>query len=290
MQEAFFDALPEPLRAAWEQPESRATIAAWLDGALEEARRAWGPLDEDAFARHLASRATFVDDVDALVRLHAVDLALASACLRGEPRAIESLEREVRPVVLRALQRTRLDGGDRDDVGAAIREELVFGRDGKPPLLATYSGRGSLKGWAHAIASRLGVKRQRDLDRHVVTDDLEPLVPVVTGPDVTLDRHRHRRLFDAAFTAAVRALETRERNLLRQHYLDGLGIDDLGAMYRVHRATAARWLIGARQAIFDRVKTLLAENLSPAEVNELLIDPDSDFALSLSRIFEEPRG
>ena len=40
---------------------------------------------------------------------------------------------------------------------------------------------------------------------------------------------------------AFAALESRERNLLRYALGDGLSVDAIGTLYRVHRATAARW-------------------------------------------------
>ena len=52
-----------------------------------------------------------------------------------------------------------------------------------------------------------------------------------------------------AFDVALRSLPAREQTLLRQHVIDGLTIDQLGALYHVHRATAARSLERARQAI-----------------------------------------
>jgi hypothetical protein len=38
----------------------------------------------------------------------------------------------------------------------------------------------------------------------------------------------------------VRTLSRRDRNLLRYQYFDHLTVDDIGALHRVHRATAAR--------------------------------------------------
>lgn len=48
--------------------------------------------------------------------------------------------------------------------------------------------------------------------------------------------------FKFALTLAIDELSVRDRNLLRQSVLDGLTIDQLGKLYRVHRATAARWV------------------------------------------------
>jgi len=56
--------------------------------------------------------------------------------------------------------------------------------------------------------------------------------------------------------------------LLHQHALDGLSIDKLAAFYRVHRATTARWLDAARQAVLDGTRRELVSRLQ-LSVNEL---------------------
>jgi transposase len=36
---------------------------------------------------------------------------------------------------------------------------------------------------------------------------------------------------------------------LRYHHVDGLNIDEIGAIYRVHRVTAFRWLEKAKEQL-----------------------------------------
>jgi RNA polymerase sigma-70 factor (ECF subfamily) len=43
--------------------------------------------------------------------------------------------------------------------------------------------------------------------------------------------------------------------------IDGLTIDDIGAIYRVHRATAARWLVGIRDKLVEQTRGRLAAKL-----------------------------
>ena len=49
--------------------------------------------------------------------------------------------------------------------------------------------------------------------------------------------------------------------LLRFHHLDGLTVDDLARMYNVHRATAARWVAAAREAVFEETRLRLHDRL-----------------------------
>ena len=64
----------------------------------------------------------------------------------------------------------------------------------------------------------------------------------------------YRRAFREAFTAAMGTLDAREKNLLRQHFVDGLTIDEIGPLYEVHRATAARWVSRARERLLDETR------------------------------------
>ncbi len=45
------------------------------------------------------------------------------------------------------------------------------------------------------------------------------------------------------------------------HYLDGLNIDEIGASFRVHRSTVARWLAQARERILEETRKLLSSRL-----------------------------
>jgi len=46
--------------------------------------------------------------------------------------------------------------------------------------------------------------------------------------------------------------------MLRQYHIDELTIDELGRLYQVNRATAARWVIAARTTLLDATRTRLA--------------------------------
>ena len=74
--------------------------------------------------------------------------------------------------------------------------------------------------------------------------------------------------------------------MLRQHILDELTIDDLARLYRVHRATCARWLADARADLGKQTRKRLmnALGMPTKEVDSLLRFLDSDIELSISRI------
>ena len=91
-----------------------------------------------------------------------------------------------------------------------------------------------------------------------------------------------------AIREAFAALEVRQRNLLRQHILDELTIDDLARLYRVHRATCARWLADARADLGKQTRKRLIATLGTHtdELESVLRFLDSDIELSISRILQ----
>jgi len=115
---------------------------------------------------------------------------------------------------------------------------------------------------------------------------------VLTPSDIVHLLRHLRDTYTAALKTAIReafgALEVRQRNLLRQHLLDELTIDDLARMYRAHRSTCARWLADARVELTSRTRKLLigALGLRTAELDSLLRFLDSDIELSISRILD----
>ena len=87
-------------------------------------------------------------------------------------------------------------------------------------------------------------------------DDDELLAVRASGgdPELSYIKEVYRAQFKEAFQFALDSLSDREKNLLRQNVVDGLSIDDLAGLYRAHRATVARWLSAAREALLRRTR------------------------------------
>lgn len=79
-------------------------------------------------------------------------------------------------------------------------------------------------------------------------------------------------------------MSLRERNLLRLHYADSVGLRELARLEGVQRATVARWLAGARQRVFDLVEVDVRDRLglSRSEFQSILGLVDSYLRASLS--------
>ena len=204
------------------------------------------------------SRGAQLTDVS---KLKLVDLLLAWACAGHHTPAIVYFERVYFSQATRALQRLKLSQTITEDVLGWMRFEL-FVRPGGP-LIATYSGRGDLGSWVRSIAVHEALKRARRERKHVDLDELGELP--MPEPELAAMRGAYTTEFTQALEMSFQELGTPERNLLRQYFLDGLSIDVLAGLYRVHRATAARRVGAARTALVDRVKARLVRELALSE-------------------------
>ena len=97
--------------------------------------------------------------------------------------------------------------------------------------------------------------------------------------------------FKASFADALKQLGPREQTLLRYHHVDGLNIDEIGAIYRVHRVTAFRWIEKAKEqlvkATLDHLRARL--KLPSAELDSVLRMIRSQIHLSLVRHLGGPK-
>jgi RNA polymerase sigma-70 factor (ECF subfamily) len=143
-----------------------------------------------------------------------------------------------------------IDADTSAEIKQDIRRRVLVG-DGGGGTIGEFSGRGDLRGWVRVMAVRQALTFQGRARREVRVEDDELLqqIAVPGDPELAHTKERYRQEFKRAFEAALRALPDRSLTVLRQHYVDGLTIDDLGRLYRVHRATAARLVVRARMLV-----------------------------------------
>lgn len=251
-------------------------------------RAAWPGvnLSDDVIARNLSDRLK-MDPETQLENLHDADLFLAMALAEGDPAAMRAFETDLVPQMDIALRRLRLGGGTAEEVKQALRFELLVG-DGRKKI-ADYAGRGELAAWLRVSATRKALKAVRKLDREETLDEilLDHWPDATPGPERKHLRSQYTAELKKAIREAFGALEVRQRNLLRQHILDELTIDDLARLYRVHRATCARWLADARADLGKHTRKKLVQALglgNKDEMDSMLRFLDSDIELSISRI------
>lgn len=288
---AFLAALADPARAESQGVPGELEDA--LGEALRAAQLAWPDLDvpPEAFVAYLAARlpAAPASPAAALGGLRATDLYFVCACVRRDPRAFATFETRYAAEIERALERLNVAPLVADDIKGRLRERLLFPAEGERSPLATYSGRGELGMWLRSITVRAFFKSQAPPGGAPI--ELEALDVAVPGGDPELAHLKatFAAEFKAAFAQAFGALAPRERNLLRQHLLDGLSIDDLGALYRVHRATAARWVARVRETLIENVKRELSASprWSGDELESLMRLARSQLDVSVTRLLRQ---
>lgn len=238
---------------------------------IEKARAAWPELDltPALFRPYLLERMPEGPNATAAIEsLHAADLYLACACAVGDPRALAAFERELVPR-LRAHLVRRYGSSDLVDDAAQQMRELLFmpATPGAAPKIATYSGRGPLGGWLRVTAARLVLRhaRQAQAAAGVPLDSSRiPLRSPDGDPQIGLLRAHYRREFGAALEATLASLSSRERTILRLHYLEGTTMEAIAALYRVHRLTVSRWLARVRRHLLEETRRRLSEQISTA--------------------------
>ena len=254
---------------------------------LAAGRAAWPQihLDDAEFARFLARRIGAGDDLVAeLEDLPGADLYLACACAAGDTRAIAAFEAAYFSNVDTAVAAMRAPIGAADEVKQILRTRFFVSSGERPPAIADFGGRGNLHGWVRVSAARELLRLFKKERRKVELDEalLDEIAPF-PDPETAAVKAKCRTELAAAFRAALAALSPRERTLLRYQIADGLGIDAIGAIYRVHRATVARWLAAIRERLVVDTQERLGATLrlDAGEVRSVirLVRSQLDFSL-----------
>ncbi len=233
----------------------------------------------EVFARELARRHADAAELTTVADLHH-DINLAIAATAGDPRAVAACELAGARAVEFAARRLGAAPSQADEARSLLREQLFTTTDTRAAAIATFSGRGDLQGYLRVVVARILARLLRRDRREVSLDDevADAFAPMV-DPEVALLRERYRPAVDAALRAGLAALDERNRALLRYHLIDRWTIDQLGERYNIHRATAARWLTAARDALGANIRRELSEQLEIPE-NQV----DSIVALVTSRV------
>jgi RNA polymerase sigma-70 factor (ECF subfamily) len=261
-----------------------------LADRVARAIAAWPKLNvpERQFVRAIAERLDGDAPARSLGAMQTDDLYLACGCAVGDPGAIAGFEERYGAVIARAIASTGVSPAERADLGQVVRQRLLVApAGGGAPRIASYSARGSLLAWLRVVAAREAVRMLPRARREVAAgdDELEGLIAGDDDPEVGYLKRLYRAEFKRAFHAAVDALDGRARLLLRQHTLDGLGIDQLATLHGVHRATAARWIEAAREAVLSGTQRELIRRLrlSHGELASVIRLIQSQLEVSLPR-------
>jgi RNA polymerase sigma-70 factor (ECF subfamily) len=242
-------------------------------------------LDVEAFTEHLA-RLEAEDARKPADRLqHAADLYLACACARHHPPALQAFEDHFLSRVHDFVARTDPAPEFAADVRHQLRDRLLVAEPGSLPRIARYSGRGPLGGWVRMAAVRVALDLKRSANPVAGTERL-PDVDDSNNPEIQTLKRRYSAEYQLALREAWHGLAVRERTLLRLHFVDGRNVDEIGKIYQVHRATAARWIVAARERVLEEMIRILATRvkLTKTEFDSIANLVGQDLHLSLSAV------
>jgi RNA polymerase sigma-70 factor (ECF subfamily) len=254
-----------------------------LAKTMREGATRWPGLGNDphAFEAHVQRVAALDPDLDA----HGSDLYLAFACSCGDVKALRYFDREFVARARGSICRINSAADFVDEAQQVLRARLL----GPPePRILRYAGKGPLLAWVRIAAVRTALDLARSTRRaadELVEEHL--LADVGIGE---LETRRYRGALEAAIRRVFAGLEARDRNLLRMHYVDGLSLERLGALYQVHRATAARWLAELRGRIVEGVEGDMRAGLklTPSEFQSVFRVARSELEASFCGLCDGP--
>ena len=245
-------------------------------------------VDEVAFATALGNLVAAGVNLDAV---KADELWLAVGCAEGNASALTQFERRYLSDIGRHISHMGLDHATVSDVAQTTRNRLLLSKDGGPPRILGYAGRGQLDALVRVVATRAGLDARRSERRRgeVGIGGLTEVLMASADPEDLAAITRKHEVFREAFEAAIAALSASERTIMRLYAVDGVGIDGVAAAYGVHRSTAARRLAKVRQQIGASTQDYLRnKGVTETELNSIIAVVDEGLELTLSRILADP--
>jgi RNA polymerase sigma-70 factor, ECF subfamily len=268
-----------------------------IERMWHDARAAWPGVDValDPFAafveRHLAPLA---DPDQVLPSLFAADLYLACACSSGDGAGLRVFEDHVLPQADAALRRVDPSATFADEVRQILRQKLFVGDGEAAPKIADYAGRGPLATWVRVAAVRtaLNLRGAGRREMPMSSSQVAALAPAVDDAGLKYLKGRFADEFEESLARACSALSERDRTILRLRYADDLNIDQIGALYGVHRATVARWIGRIRDEVYEGTRKDLVGRLKldDSDFEALLRLAHSQIDVSLSAVLTSQRS
>ncbi|MBS1123455.1 MAG: polymerase, sigma-24 subunit, subfamily [Deltaproteobacteria bacterium] len=265
-----------------------------LDAHAQAAERWPGVVIEaERFAAFVTARCTNVADARGLAMVRCDQLYLTCACAAGDPVALAAFDRTHGKVIASALARMAAAVTDPDEVKQRVWERLFVGDAETPPRIAEYTGRGELSGWVRAVTVRTALNYRRAHAREAPSDDVEELMMLLpaagSDPELATLLERYRADVGAALAEAIDSLSDIHRAVLRYHYAERLNIEQIGAIFGVHKTTAFRRLEQARAELIDAARVGLKRRLGvdDAGLMSIVRVVSSHLDLTLSGFFKD---
>lgn len=235
--------------------------------AFHGARRAWPDIELplESFEAHLSAVGWRLGS-DA----NASSLYLCAGCARQLPAAVQALEdaylRPLRVMVRRIVRQAHAV----EEVMQDLRNRLLV----RPkPRIGMYRGVGPLQSWLRVTAERIALDHRRAQAARrrgiqALRRELESTPPSPSqSPEHVADRELERTC-ERLLHRVILALPEPDKQLLYHHFVAGLSIDVLGAMYGVNRSTVARRIQRALRRIRESWSALVARQVGNRSVTE----------------------
>lgn len=283
---SFVAGLHASARDRFAEPATTATLTAhW-----EAARAAWPDLalPVERFAADLARRMGQGATPATLEGTCAPDVYLAIACVDGNPVAIQRCDQLCEREVGIVASKLRATPDQLAEARSHLARVLLVDEPEHPAALRGFTGRGTLRAYARVIVTRDLIRTINRGRREATTanDEILERLATMNDPELSVLRARYHGAVTDAMRAAVANLDERTRALLRYQIVDGWNVDQVARVYGVHRATGARWLVAAREALGDAIQEELAARLDvdPDEVASIIRLVQSRVDVSLERL------
>lgn len=259
-----------------------------IEQAFARGKQAYPGLDVDLVTFRAHAERVLGEAPEWDWRRFAAELYLCCGCARGDVEATRVLEADALPHVVKAISRIDPEAEFVEEALQILRDKLLVGPRAK---VADYAARGPLIAWLSVAAARVALDliRSRNARKLQHADLPDRLAQTDTSPLNDIVKSRYADSFQRALKEAISALPPRERNLLRLQLVGRCSIDQLGRMYLVHRATAARWLEGARNRVFESVRDQMKmeHHLTDREFDSIARGVRSQLDLSITATISE---
>jgi RNA polymerase sigma-70 factor, ECF subfamily len=265
-----------------------ADLVSELEGGLRRARASWPGVhvDDDVFARELASRFAPEDDLRAALRSLSVDdVYLVVACASGDGAALAAFERVYVPMIRATLRGMGLSPTLTDETTQVMRDQLLVAVDGARARVLDYGGRGAFRAWLRPVAARTA---QRLLRGERGTDVLRESMTAAADDDLELGylKRQYTPVFHESFREALAGIPAKDRLLLKQRLRHRLSLEDLASLYGVHEGTISRRVGVARDRLVSETRDAMMRrlNLGRPEVSSILRLIYSEIDVTLSTV------
>ena len=229
---------------------------------LATARTAWPSLswDDHDYRGWLRAQVAELGDAVSFASINAGSAVLCWCAGKGDSEAHKLFDLHYMSHVAPALARFNVDRTFIDEIEQRLRVKLLIAKPGELAPIAKYGLRGSVAGLIRVAATREALNAREGDKPTAPIESLEEMAGE-TDPALRALKVRYAADFERAFSAAVRELPVRDRQLLRLSLSVNASIDDIARMFQTHRATAARWLNSARDALAAGTRQKLQDAL-----------------------------